>query len=178
VYLRIAEPIEQWDGTGEDPAAELAAQPDWSLYEVGTLSPVAIVATFFGNRSGHNPMRPTGYVLFTEAELLATGGAIHVAPANFEWPPEIADAHRDLMGHERGAGALFATYDPRTRLQTISRATLLGELAVLASRDDVVAKFRTNVVKRLRRVQTNDSALWAAVIAACTGRADLAALIA
>lgn len=58
VYLRIAEPIELWDGTGRDPATDLAAQPDWSLYEVGELSPVAIIAAFFGNRTGHSPMRP------------------------------------------------------------------------------------------------------------------------
>ena len=56
-------PIELWDGTGGDPAADLAAQPDWSLYEVGDLSPIAIVASFFGNRTGHNPMRAIGYVL-------------------------------------------------------------------------------------------------------------------
>ena len=178
MYLRIAEPIELWDGTSGDPAADLAAQPDWSIYEVGTLSPIAIVASFFGNRTGHNPMRPTGFVLFTEAELLATGGTIHVVSATFQWPTEIVTAHRDLMGHEQGAKALFAAYDPTTRLQTIQRAALLGELAALATRQDVIATFRTNVAKRLRRVQCTDPPLWAAVIAACAGRADPAALIA
>lgn len=177
MYLRIAEPIELWDGTSGDPAAVLAAQPDWSIYEVGALSPIAIVASFFGNRTGHHPMRSTGYVLFTEAELLATGGTIHIVPATFGWPPEIATAHRDLMSHEQNARALFATYEPATRLQTITRAALLGELAALATRQDVIATFRTNVVKRLRRVQSNDPTLWAAVIAACAGRADPATLV-
>ena len=177
MYLRIAEPIELWDGTGGDPAADLAAQPDWSLYEVGELSPVAIVAAFFGNRTGHNPMRAIGYVLFTERELLATGGGIHVAPATFRWPPEIVAAHRDLMGHEQNSQALFATYDPATRLQMIPRATWLAELAVLASRQDVSPTFRTNVVKRLRRVHADDAPLWGAIEAACGDRADPSALI-
>jgi hypothetical protein len=177
VYLRIAEPIELWDGTGGDPSADLAAQPDWSLYEVGELPPVAIVAAFFGNRTGHNPMRSIGYVLFTDTELLATGGTIHVAPATFGWPPEIVAAHRDLMGHEQNAQALFATYDPATRLQMIPRATWLAELAVLASRQDVIPKFRTNVVKRLRRVHADDVALWGAIVAACADRADPTTLI-
>ena len=122
-------------------------------------------------------MRPTGYVLFTEAELLATGGSIHVIPASFRWPPEIATAHRDLVGHEHGARTLFATYDPTTRLQRIPRAIPLAELAVLATREDVVTSFRANVVKRLRRVHGNDPTLWAAVNTACIGRVDPNALI-
>lgn len=178
MYLRIAEPIELWDGTGDDPAADLAAQPDWSLYEVGDLSPITIVASFFGNRTGHNPMRAIGYVLFTEAELLATGGTIHVVPATFGWPPEVVAAHRDLVGHEQNAQALFATYDPATRLQTIPRATWLAELAVLASRQDAIPRFRTNVVRRLRRVHLDDAPLWAAIAVACANRADPTALIA
>lgn len=139
VFLRIAEPIELWDGTGGDPAAELAEQPDWSLYEVGDLAPSTIVASFYGNRTGHNPMRGIGYVLFTKAELLATGGTINIVAATFGWPPEVVAAHRDLIGHEQNAQALFAAYDPATRLQTVPRATWLAELAVLASRVDVLS---------------------------------------
>lgn len=178
MYLRIAEPIELWDGTSGDLAAELAAQPDWSLFEVGTLTPASIVASFYANRTGHQPRRPIGYVLFTQTELLATGGTLRQSPAHFGWPPEISAAHRDLVGHEQGAHALFANYNPATRLQRIPRATWLAEMAVLASRADVVPTFRANVIKRLKRVNTEEPALWAAVVTSCAGRADARALIA
>ena len=172
MYLRIAEPIELWDGTSGDPAADLASQADWSLYEVGTLTPVSIVASFFGNRTGHAPMRPTAYVLFTPDELLATGGTLHPVPSNFGWPPEVVAAHRDLVGHENGARALFDGYVPATRLHAISREALLAEQAVLAARQDVTAAFRTNVIKRLKRIQGENPTLWAAVVATCGNRVD------
>jgi len=117
-------------------------------------------------------------VLFSETELLATGGTIQTVPATFGWPPEIIAAHRDLIGHEQNAQALFATYDPATRLQTLPRATWLAELAVLASRQDVTSTFRTNVVKRLRRVYAYDTPLWGGIVAVCGDRAIPAALIA
>ena len=117
--------------------------------------------------------------LWTSDEIVrATGGTLHQCPAHFGWPPEVSAAHFDLMGHELGAQNLFVTYDPTTRLQRISRPAWLGEMAVLASRADVDASFRTNVIKRLRRVSTSDAALWADVMASCAGRADPAALIA
>lgn len=98
-------------------------------------------------------------MLFTEAELLATGGTVAVVPATFVWPPEMVASHRDVTGHERNAQALFATYDPRARLQMIPRAIWLAELAVFGTRQDVVPTFETNVVKRLRRVHLDDGSL-------------------
>ena len=171
MYLRVAEPIEMWDGTGEDAARDLAEQPDWSVFEVGELSPATILASFYGNRTGHGPMR-FAYVSFTQTELLSTGGWLAAIPAFFDWPPEVSAAHRDLLGHQECASNLFANYDPASRLHTIQREEVVAELAVLTSRFDTPGAFRKNALKRLRRVRDDAPETWQRVRDFCGGRVD------
>jgi hypothetical protein len=163
-YLRIASPIELWDGTAtrEERAASLANEPDWSLYQIGSISARTAVAAYWGNRTGHAPLHDPGYVLLPE-DALTSFGRVIPARASFTWPPEVSSAHHDLVEHTTNARALVDALDAAAcRIQTIPRAELLAEIATLARRGDADAAFRKNARKRLERVRDTEPQIWRA----------------
>jgi len=66
----------------------LVAEPSWSLYSLDQVSPLTILAVFYGHRTGQRPLRDPAYVVFTEVELVDTGGTL--------------DATHRLTSHGRG----------------------------------------------------------------------------
>jgi len=102
MIIRIAEPIELWDGSQpiEKSVQDFANERDWSLYDLrgrDAPSPQRVLAAFYGNRKGPKPRHHPRYVIFDEAALLATGGRLERSPAIFSWPDDVSAAHVDLL---------------------------------------------------------------------------------
>lgn len=158
MYLRVADPLELWTKPITEILDGLRQERAWSVFSTETLSPIRILAAFYGNREAPSPQRDPGFVIFTTDELVSDGGRLVPCPAHFDWPAEVSNAHFDF---EPGWGAFdaLASFDPVARLHRIPRRDLLVEILVLAQRSDASPTFRNKVDKRRRKLERSDPAM-------------------
>jgi hypothetical protein len=160
VFLRIADPIELWDGTkkADECALALAGEEDWSLFLVSPeLQPPEILAAYYGNRRGYGPVC-AGYLLIPESVLLMTNGGLHQSAAMFDWPPEVRDAHYSLRAHNLAGCKRFYKRKNKTdevSLLEISRVPLYAEMSRLASRPGADPAYQASVERRVEKLRNS-----------------------
>lgn len=182
-FLRIAEPIDPWDpvlAMSEDDAVEqLTGEDSWSMFACADEAFARVIlAAFYGARRGRGPMASVGYVVLGRELVEALGCRLEHTPQHFaagpqgeRWPPEVAEAHYDLLPiREEFVRSIrrqaIASSGALTRL---SRAELLVEQVTLMRRADCVESFRKTVGERLRKLAKNERPIYDSLVTACQG---------
>jgi hypothetical protein len=165
-YLRVADPIEQWDGSQsvEETIAALCEERQWSHFLLDGVTATDVLVAFYGNRKSPSPRRDPGYVVFTEKELTDSGGVLRQAPASFNWPGNVAAAHFDLIDFHRNPQSLFTARPPRDRLERFPRADLLFSIAKLAAHPGAGSAFVEQAIARINKLKRSDASLYARIL--------------
>ena len=169
-FFRVANQLELWDGTKSpaEVAHALAGEKSWSLFlRMDSLDPIAVLAAFYGWRSGRGPLHDYAYVVFTEVELKLSGGILIRTPEHFTygWPPEVRDAHYDLENHTPAGALAFAkaVAPLGNRLTSVPRLEVLLAQHELSLREDAPVQFVASVKSRLSKLSKNEEPVMAAL---------------
>jgi len=176
-YLRVANPLATWgdwpDGDAAIAAHQLLAEDrrDWSLFLAnGDHFGRMVLGAYHGWRTGRGPLHGVGYLAFDPAELALTEGEMQPTPKHYtyQWPPELADAHHDLVGHTPGGvRALLAAVALDSRLVRLTRIEVYVEEQRLVQRPDCVKAFAELARGRFKTLANLEPTIFQAVAVAC-----------
>jgi len=170
LYLRVAHPIEHWDGTipADNLAEQLAAETSWSLFMLAHVEPLTVLGAFYGWRTGPGPRTDCGYHVFTDTELAVASPSLRHTPQNWThgWPPDVRDSHYDLEGFTAGTAKAFLAKIGTlgTRLKQATRKDIFCAQRALLQRNAVPADFQARVNDRLKKLKQREPNLYATVV--------------
>lgn len=162
-FCRVLQPADPWinDCPEDERVANFSGGGSTSVAAVEICSPLRVLASFYGMRRGHVPLKGR-YIDFTRSEAERQGGVLRSSDADPPWPDDYNRAHHEIVAGAEAVARYVARLfgDNRRDCSIVERDELLEEICRLFSLTDVHQKFEENTRKRLRRLFEQERELW------------------